>query len=432
MKRVVLNITRSSSTSKPKKSFHKRQLPTTLTALSSSQGKIYFKEALSTNGMESYFPLAEQFVTQSEPSFCSLSSLSMVLNALNFDPKKIWKGLWRWVSEETLQCESTTVCGHSLERIKTDGLSFTDFEALARCHGVKITSHRVMKEDETVENDEHSNESIEHINNIEQSNEAFEEFRNLVEKISSNDQAETFIVTNFSRKILGQTGDGHFSPIGGYHKEKQLVLIMDVARFKYPPYWVPITQLWAAMAEPDKATNEPRGYFVVAGWNEKEPFPNLEEHIHSHNHSHHEHLYSNFPYFTGEPLFDALYAKETQSSSSVCTHEHSHSHDHSHDVCSISSSSNSSSSSNNNNSNSNTNTTVNTTTTSNTTTNTQINSPSNNISSTTTTSSISSNNVHIKAACPPMIRTWEDFKRYVPKNMCQTKLSRKDPNSTPQ
>ena len=78
------------------------------------------------------------------------------------------------------------------------------------------------------------------------------------------------------------------------------------------------------------------------------------------------------------------------------------------------------------------NTTVNTTTTSNTTTNTQINSPSNNISSTTTTSSISSNNVHIKAACPPMIRTWEDFKRYVPKNMCQTKLSRKDPNSTPQ
>jgi len=42
--------------------------------------------------LHSYFPLAEQFVTQSEPSFCSLSSLSMVLNALNFDPKKIWKG----------------------------------------------------------------------------------------------------------------------------------------------------------------------------------------------------------------------------------------------------------------------------------------------------------------------------------------------------
>jgi hypothetical protein len=31
---------------------------------------------------------------------------------------------------------------------------------------------------------------------------------------------------------LGQTGTGHFSPIGGFHESKDLVLIMDVARFK--------------------------------------------------------------------------------------------------------------------------------------------------------------------------------------------------------
>jgi hypothetical protein len=24
-----------------------------------------------------------------------------------------------------------------------------------------------------------------------------------------------FVISNFSRKVLGQTGDGHFSPIGG-------------------------------------------------------------------------------------------------------------------------------------------------------------------------------------------------------------------------
>ena len=29
-----------------------------------------------------------------------------------------------------------------------------------------------------------------------------------------------------------QTGDGHFSPIGGYDPENDLLLIMDVARFK--------------------------------------------------------------------------------------------------------------------------------------------------------------------------------------------------------
>ena len=33
-------------------------------------------------------------------------------------------------------------------------------------------------------------------------------------------------------------GDGHFSPLGGYHEARDLVLILDTARFKYAPHWV--------------------------------------------------------------------------------------------------------------------------------------------------------------------------------------------------
>ena len=36
---------------------------------------------------------------------------------------------------------------------------------------------------------------------------------------------------------LLQTGDGHFSPVAGYHAGTDSVLVLDVARFKYPPYW---------------------------------------------------------------------------------------------------------------------------------------------------------------------------------------------------
>lgn len=36
----------------------------------------------------------------------------------------------------------------------------------------------------------------------------------------------------YSRKSLGQTGDGHFSPVAGYSKTSRKVLILDVARFK--------------------------------------------------------------------------------------------------------------------------------------------------------------------------------------------------------
>ena len=45
------------------------------------------------------------------------------------------------------------------------------------------------------------------------------------------------IIAAYSRKELLQTGDGHYSPIGGYHAPTDSVLILDVARFKYPPHW---------------------------------------------------------------------------------------------------------------------------------------------------------------------------------------------------
>lgn len=56
-----------------------------------------------------------------------------------------------------------------------------------------------------------------------------------------------------------QTGTGHFSPIGGYHAGKDMALILDVARFKYPPHWVPLTLLWEAMDTVDEATGQHRG-----------------------------------------------------------------------------------------------------------------------------------------------------------------------------
>ena len=34
-------------------------------------------------------------------------------------------------------------------------------------------------------------------------------------------------------------GDGHFSPLGGYNEDKDMVLILDTARFKYPSVRLP-------------------------------------------------------------------------------------------------------------------------------------------------------------------------------------------------
>jgi len=57
---------------------------------------------------------------------------------------------------------------------------------------------------------------------------------------------------------------GHFSPVGGYCAAQDMVLIMDVARFKYPPHWVPLPLLFQSMNEPDTETKKCQGYAVLS------------------------------------------------------------------------------------------------------------------------------------------------------------------------
>ncbi len=182
-------------------------------------------------GMAGYFPLAEQFHTQTEPAFCGLGTLVIILNALAIDPQRIWKGVWRWYGEEFLDC-----C-HPLATIRDHGITFDEFVCLARCNGAIATPCRYHQSSLT-------------------------DFRETVQQICAT-SAGIHLVAAYSRRILGQTGDGHFSPIAGYHAQRDLVLILDVARFKYPPHWVPLPLLWQAFEPIDPTTNQCRGYIAL-------------------------------------------------------------------------------------------------------------------------------------------------------------------------
>lgn len=207
---------------------YRRPLPDSLIAFSSPAGRTLFREALLAGGMEGYFPLAEQFQTQVEPTYCGISSLVMVLNALEIDPKRLWKGVWRWFSEDVADC-----C-NQLSKIQAEGVSMEGLAKLAHCNGVTVA-----------------------VTHAEQS--SLVQFRALVQTVCSGGGKQALIVS-YSRQSLGQTGGGHFSPIGGYHAEKDLVLLMDVARFKYPPHWAPLQMLWSAMESIDSSSGKTRGY----------------------------------------------------------------------------------------------------------------------------------------------------------------------------
>lgn len=74
---------------------------------------------------------------------------------------------------------------------------------------------------------------------------------------------EHFLIVSYARSTFQQTGSGHFSPIGAYLENRDLVLILDTARFKYPPHWVPLELLFEAMGEIDPGTGSPRGFLTL-------------------------------------------------------------------------------------------------------------------------------------------------------------------------
>lgn len=141
-----------------------------------------------------------QFLTQNEPAFCALGTLCMILNTLGVDPQRQWKSgaPWRWYEQEMLDC-----C-RPLTAVATSGLTLAEFGCLARCNGLQasILSPPLEGGEEALR-------------------EAKEVFRREVRESAQG--KEGVMAISYSRRSLGQTGDGHFSPVAGYNEKEDMV-----------------------------------------------------------------------------------------------------------------------------------------------------------------------------------------------------------------
>jgi len=255
-------------------SFHRRVLPPSGIAFASTRGREVFAEALANGTLHCFFKLIEQFCTQAEPAYCGLGTLVMVLNALDIDPGRTWKGPWRWFHEGMLDC-----C-EPLEDIRRRGITFDKLACLARCNGAVVDARRANASGSSgvVGGSEGGDgEGSPSLSDEERA------FREAVRSVCSGDNAaccggssgrvHRFLVVSYSRREFGQTGDGHFSPVGGYHAGSDSVLLLDVARFKYPPHWVGLRALWRALCRTDPDTGKTRGYLLLSARKPGAPWP---------------------------------------------------------------------------------------------------------------------------------------------------------------
>lgn len=97
-------------------------------------------------------------------------------------------------------------CCRPLSSIAQVGITLSEFACLARCNGLKASVASPATEKEVT---------------------GLEKFKKDL-KIATANGGDTMMAISYSRSSLGQSGDGHFSPVGGYSEEDQMV------RFLHP------------------------------------------------------------------------------------------------------------------------------------------------------------------------------------------------------
>ena len=246
---------------------YKRALPPGCIDWSTPVGEAMTKEALREGTMECHYFLTPHFRTQSEPVYCGQSTLAMALNALQDVPQPPAPAPVPPPSSShhpRVDYEETSLdCCMPREEVMTLGISMGTFACMARCCGCAAAFTRVAPLPDVGPGTAGAEEdAMVQLSALRAA---------VIDAVTS--PGGSVLVAAYSREALGQTGalgraavgihSGHYSPLGGYHGGSDSVLIMDVARFKYPPHWVPLSSLFRAMRFADPETGLARGYIRV-------------------------------------------------------------------------------------------------------------------------------------------------------------------------
>ena len=210
-------------------------LPSNLIGSASVAGEALLIDA---DAREAYFSLSSNFLTQKNQAFCGVASTVMVFNAMQlpapavpeFDPYRTF------TQDNVLDARTEAII--PLATIIKQGITLDQLGGLIGTQPVNVTVNHAADG-------------------------GLDAFRNAaMEYLGKPDH---FVIINYLRKAIGQEKGGHISPLAAYDKETDMFLILDVARYKYPPVWVKAAELFGAMNTVDKDNeSKTRGYILIS------------------------------------------------------------------------------------------------------------------------------------------------------------------------
>jgi hypothetical protein len=193
---------------------------------------------LGADSRDAYFALADNFVTQKTQSFCGVASMVMLFNAMQLPAPDVpeYAPYKTFTQDNVLNASTEAILPQDV--ILKQGITLDQMGALLAIQPVAA--------------------AVRHA-----SDGSVDRFR--TEAASYLGQPGHFVLVNYFRNSLGQQKGGHFSPLAAYDRETDRFMILDVARYKYPPVWVKSEELFVAMNTKDSDNQDKsRGYILIS------------------------------------------------------------------------------------------------------------------------------------------------------------------------
>jgi hypothetical protein len=210
-------------------------LPGNLTDLNSADGEKYFLES---GAFATYFSIADNFVTQKTQAYCGVASIVMVLNAAGAPAPSTpeYQPYHVFTQDNLLDERTEPVLPQAV--LARQGMTLDQLGGLLALHPVTIEVRHAADG-------------------------GLDAFRAAARDYLA--AKNHFVIVNYLRKAIGQQTGGHISPLAAYDAKEDRFLILDVARYKYPPVWVKASDLFDAMNTTDASNDDKtRGYVLIA------------------------------------------------------------------------------------------------------------------------------------------------------------------------
>jgi Phytochelatin synthase len=196
---------------------------------------------LRSHAAPDYWAISPFYIAQQTDSDCSVASIAILLNALRGVPERADQNL---VTPRAL----LSTVGSKHWKVETAsngaGVTFAEFKT-----AVALSLHKYNLDNYRIEV-------------FRPANTADASLSQLQSMLAENERSDADIaLAYFNQGVLTGDWDGpHISPIGAYDADNGRVLIMDVDRRYYVPYWSPMTKFLQSMTKP-----APRSFGPLAG-----------------------------------------------------------------------------------------------------------------------------------------------------------------------